>query len=51
MQPAVVVTGASSGLGVEFVRLAVAEGSKTVLIARNIGDLQRLATEIDPSGQ
>jgi short-subunit dehydrogenase len=35
----------------EFARLAVAEGSKTVLIARNIGDLERLATEIDPSGQ
>jgi len=51
MQPAVVVTGASSGLGVEFARLAVAEGSKTVLIAGNIGDLQRLADEIDPSGQ
>jgi len=51
MQPAVVVTGASSGLGVEFARLAVAEGTKTVLVARNIGDLQRLAAEIDPSGQ
>jgi short-subunit dehydrogenase len=51
MQPAVVVTGASSGLGVEFARLAAAEGSKTVLIARNIGDLQRLAAEIDPSGE
>lgn len=51
MQPAVVVTGASSGLGVEFVRLAVAEGSKTVLIARNIGDSERLAAEIDPPGQ
>lgn len=51
MQPAVVVTGASSGLGVEFARLAVAEGSKTVLIARNIDALQRLTAEIDPSGQ
>jgi short-subunit dehydrogenase len=51
MQPAVVVTGASSGLGVEFARLAVAEGAKTVLIARNVGALQRLAAEIDPSGQ
>jgi uncharacterized protein len=51
MQPAVVVTGASSGLGVEFARLAVAEGSKTVLIARSIGDLERLAAEIDPLGQ
>jgi hypothetical protein len=51
MQPAVVVTGASSGLGVEFARLAVAEGSKTVLIARSTDDLARLAAEIDPSGQ
>lgn len=51
MQPAVVVTGASSGLGAEFARLAVAEGSKTVLIARSIDDLERLAAEIDPSRQ
>jgi uncharacterized protein len=51
MQPAVVVTGASSGLGMEFARLAVAEGSKTVLIARNMADLERLAAEIDPLGQ
>jgi len=51
MQAAVVVTGASSGLGAEFARLAVAEGAKTVLIARNIVDLARLATEIDPSGE
>ncbi len=51
MQPVVVITGASSGLGVEFARLAVAEGSKTVLIARSIDDLERLAAEIDPAGQ
>ncbi len=51
MQPAVVVTGASSGLGSEFARLAVAEGSKTVLIARNIVELERLAAEIDPQRQ
>ena len=51
MQPAVVVTGASSGLGVEFARIAVAEGSKTVLIARSIDELERLAAEIDPSRQ
>ena len=49
MQPAVVVTGASSGLGVEFARIAVAEGSKTVLIARSLEELERLAAEIDPS--
>ena len=51
MQPAVVVTGASSGLGVEFARIAVAEGSKTVLIARSLHELERLAAEIDPSRQ
>lgn len=51
MQPAVVVTGASSGLGVEFARIAVAEGSKTVLIARSLEELERLAAEIDPSRQ
>jgi hypothetical protein len=51
MQPAVVVTGASSGLGVEFARLAAAEGAKTVLIARSVPDLKRLAAEIDPSGR
>lgn len=51
MQAAVVVTGASSGLGAEFARLAVAEGAKTVLIARNITDLERLTAEIDPSGE
>ena len=51
MQPAVVVTGASSGLGVEFARIAVAEGSKTVLIARSMDELERLAAEIDPSRQ
>ena len=51
MQPAVVVTGASSGLGVEFARIAVAEGSKTVLIARSVDELERLSAEIDPSRQ
>jgi hypothetical protein len=51
MQPAVVVTGASSGLGSEFARLAAAEGAKTVLIARSMPDLERLAGEIDPSGR
>lgn len=51
MQPAVVVTGASSGLGAEFARLAAAEGTKTVLIARSLPGLETLAAEIDPSGQ
>jgi uncharacterized protein len=51
MQPAVVVTGASSGLGVEFAKLAVAEGAKVVLIARSRPELDALAAELDPSGR
>jgi short-subunit dehydrogenase len=51
MQPAVVVTGASSGLGVEFAKLAVAEGAKVVLIARSRPQLDALAANLDPSGR
>jgi short-subunit dehydrogenase len=51
MQPAVVVTGASSGLGVEFARLAAAEGSKVVLVARSRPELEALAASLDASGQ
>jgi short-subunit dehydrogenase len=51
MQPAVVVTGASSGLGVEFAKLAVTEGAKVVLIARSRPQLDALAAGLDPSGR
>src|ERR1700692_1146991 len=51
MQPAVVVTGASSGLGVEFAKLAVGEGAKVVLIARSRPQLDALAARLDPSGR
>jgi uncharacterized protein len=51
MQPAVVVTGASSGLGAEFARLAAAEGSKVLLVARSRPELEALATRLDPSGR
>ena len=51
MQPAVVVTGASSGLGPEFARLAAAEGAKVVLIARSRPELDALAANLDPSGR
>jgi uncharacterized protein len=51
MQPAVVVTGASSGLGVEFAKLAVTEGAKVVLIARSRPQLEALAASLDPSGR
>ena len=47
MQPAVVVTGASSGLGVEFAKLAAAEGARVVLIARSRPGLEALAPTID----
>src|ERR1700688_2760905 len=51
MQPAVVVTGASSGLGAEFAKLAVGEGAKVVLIARSRPQLDALAARLDPSGR
>src|SRR5580704_5894658 len=51
MQPAVVVTGASSGLGVEFAKLAAGEGAKVVLIARSRPELDALAANLDPSGR
>ena len=51
MQPAIVITGASSGLGAEFAKLAAAEGAKVVLIARSRPELDLLATDIDRSGQ
>jgi len=47
MQPAVVVTGASSGLGAEFARLAASEGVKVVLIARSRTELDLLAADIN----
>src|ERR1700722_9953146 len=51
MQPAVVITGASSGLGAEFAKLAAAEGAKVVLIARSRPELDLLAADIDRSGR
>jgi short-subunit dehydrogenase len=51
MQPTIVITGASSGLGAEFAKLAAAEGAKVVLIARSRPELDLLATDIDRSGQ
>lgn len=51
MQPAVVITGASSGLGAEFAKLAAADGAKVVLIARSRPELDLLAANIARSGQ
>ena len=50
MQPAIVVTGASSGLGAEFAKLAAREGGKVVLVARSVHDMEALAADIDPAG-
>jgi uncharacterized protein len=54
MQPAIIITGASSGLGAEFAGLAAQEGAKAgakvVLIARSVRDLEAVAAKIDPEG-
>jgi short-subunit dehydrogenase len=50
MQPAVVVTGASSGLGAEFAKLAATEGARVLLIARSKPELDLLAANINQSG-
>lgn len=50
MEPAIVVTGASSGLGAEFAKLAAADGAKVVLIARSRPELDLLAADIRRSG-
>src|ERR1700722_8610526 len=50
MQPAIVVTGASSGLGAEFAKLAAADGASLVLIARSRPELDLLAADINRSG-
>ncbi|MCV2871089.1 SDR family oxidoreductase [Defluviimonas sp. WL0050] len=40
------ITGASEGLGVEFARLAAAEGRDLILVARQAQKLERLADEL-----
>lgn len=45
-RPAIVVTGASSGIGVELARVASAEGLPIVLVARNQVALTALAAEL-----
>lgn len=43
---AVFVTGASSGLGLEFARIAAAAGAKVVVAARRVPRLEQLATRL-----
>ncbi len=40
------ITGASDGLGVEFARLAAAEGRDLILVARQAAKMERLADEL-----
>lgn len=44
------VTGATSGIGLSVVRLAVREGAKVFMMARNEDDLQRLQDELRNQG-
>ncbi len=47
----VVITGASSGIGLACARAFAKEGSKLVLAARSLDKLQSLARELDPAGK
>src|SRR5215203_6590364 len=49
-RPAVVVTGASSGIGRELARLAAADGHALLLIGRDEPALNRLTAELSGQG-
>jgi len=46
----VLVTGASSGIGEEAARQLAAHGAVLILVARGVGDLERVAAEITDAG-
>src|SRR5262245_21741072 len=50
LQPAIVVTGASSGLGQAIARLAAREGAFLLLVGREQAALDALATELAAGG-
>lgn len=46
----IVITGASSGIGLATARMAARKGAKVVAAARNEGELRKLCEEIERSG-
>ena len=46
----IVITGASSGIGLATARSAAAQGAKVVLAARNVRDLEHAVEEIERAG-
>src|SRR3982751_6092743 len=49
-QQVIVITGASSGIGLATARLAAERGAKVVLAARNEDALRQIAQEINRAG-
>jgi NAD(P)-dependent dehydrogenase (short-subunit alcohol dehydrogenase family) len=47
----VVITGGSRGLGLVMARLLVEEGARVVLLARDLGELDRARTELEACGR
>lgn len=49
-QQVIVITGASSGIGLTTARMAARRGARVVMAARNTGDLEAAASEINVNG-
>ncbi|RYZ70349.1 MAG: SDR family NAD(P)-dependent oxidoreductase, partial [Proteobacteria bacterium] len=47
----IVITGASSGIGLATARMAAAQGANLVLASRNLTELSRICGEINSKGQ
>lgn len=50
MKETVLITGASSGVGLEFARQAAADGCNLILVARSVDKLEALAGELSARG-